>query len=97
MAEPTRGEPSSIKRRKNQLFEADEPVRSASKGETRTFQECLRTTPAAPLSSTVKAILYVTGAVVVLILVVALVKPAQPRKKPQASHPVSSLRTTLPA
>ena len=76
-----RTQEQSIKARKNQLFDADEPVESS--GPRKSLQDCLRETPATPLSTMVKAILWAIGAVVLLLLAVALATGGG-RKKPQS-------------
>lgn len=65
-----RTQEQSIKARKHQLFEAD----SVDVGPRATFREVLRRTPADPLSTPVKAILWAIGIVVLLLLVGALIK-----------------------
>jgi hypothetical protein len=84
MADPIRSQEQSIKARKSQLFDADEPVRDAGAGPRRSFQECLKTTPADPLSTMVKALLWTVGVVVALLLVFALATsgPRKPKPKP---------------
>ena len=86
--EPQRTQEQSIKARKNELFEVDRPV-GAPTGPRRSFRECLRTTPAAPLSPAVRALLWVAGVVVVLLLLAALVttgsKKPKPKPKPRAA------------
>ncbi len=81
--EPQRTQEQSIKARKHQLFEVDEPL-GGSSGPRQSFQEYLRTTPADPLSTTAKAILWIVGAIVILLLIVALATsgPKKPRPKP---------------
>jgi hypothetical protein len=76
-----RTQEQSIKARKNQLFDSDEPVESSS-GPRKSLQDCLRETPAAPLSPMVKAILWAIGVVVLLLLAVALATGGG-KKKPQ--------------
>jgi hypothetical protein len=80
-----RTQEQSIKARKHQLFEADEPLDS---GPRRPFKECLRTTPADPLSTPLKALLWTLGTVVVLLLIFALAKSGTRTPKPK---PVSGL------
>jgi hypothetical protein len=60
-----------MKAKTHRLFEKDEPVASSS-GPRRSFEECLRTTPADPLSPVLKAALWVVGTLVVLLLIAAL-------------------------
>ena len=81
--DPQRTQEQSIKARKNDLFEADEPV-GGPVGPRRSFQECLRTTPADPLSTLVKALLWVVGTVVILLLVAALVTGGGKKPRPKS-------------
>ena len=84
-----RTQEQSIKARKHQLFEADEPLDA---GPRRSFRECLRTTPATPLSPPLKALLWTTGTIVVLLLIVALATGGNKKPKPRpnnASAPTS--------
>jgi hypothetical protein len=76
-----RTQEQSIKARKNQLFDSDEPV-EATAGPRKSLQDCLRETPAAPLSPMVTAILWAIGIVVLLLLAVALATGGG-KKKPQ--------------
>lgn len=63
----------SIRERKRLLFEDDEPRAEAAPDVPRkSFVEYLQTTPAAPLSTAEKAILWGVGVVVVLLLLAAL-------------------------
>jgi hypothetical protein len=82
--DPQRTQEQSIKARKHQLFEADEPVRSETDGPRQSFQDCLKTTPAEPLSTPIKALLWVMGTVVILLLIIALATggPRKPKPKP---------------
>ena len=82
-----RTQEQSIKARKHQLFEVDEPLDVAT-GPRRSFQECLRTTPADPLSPALKAVLWVVGSLVVLLLIAALVTGGQKKPRP---GPVSTV------
>jgi len=66
-----RTQEQSIKARKHQLFDSDE---HAEFGPHRSFAECLRETPAAPLSPAIKVILWVVGTLVIAILLLAFVK-----------------------
>ena len=79
-----RTQEQSIKARKHQLFDSDE---HAEFGPRRSFAECLRETPAAPISPAVKAILWVLGTLVIAILLLAFVKVGtrKPRGKPTPS------------
>jgi hypothetical protein len=85
--EPQRTQEQSIKARKHQLFEVDDPL-DGSTGPRRSFQECLRTTPADPLSTPVKALLWTLGTVIILLLVAALVTAGHKKPRPK---PVSGL------
>jgi len=77
---PSRTQEQSIKARKHQLFEDD----FVESGPRQSFQECLRTTPADPLSTPLKALLWVVGTVVVLLLVAALLTSGK-KPKPRAA------------
>jgi hypothetical protein len=79
--DPQRTQEQSIKARKHQLFEADEP--DPATGPRRSFQECLRTTPADPLSTLLKALLWIIGTIVILLLIVALVTGGPRKPKPK--------------
>jgi hypothetical protein len=73
----SREQDQSIKARKKLLFDDEEDGRTASASsavERKSFAEHLRSTPAAPLSPGLKALLGVAAAVVVLLLVAVLVK-----------------------
>jgi hypothetical protein len=78
-----RSQEQSIKARKHQLFEADEPLDS---GPRRSFKECLRTTPADPLSTPLKALLWTLGTIVVLLLIVALATSGGKKPKPRSPN-----------
>jgi hypothetical protein len=80
-----RTQEQSIKARKHQLFEDDEPLDA---GPRRSFRECLRETPAEPLSTPVKALLWTLGVIVVLLLVAALLTASHKKPKPK---PVTAL------
>lgn len=80
---PIDGDPS-IKARKQQLFESEEP---APTGSSKPFAEFLRETPADPMPAWLKAALWAAGAVVALMLVLALMRvgrPRTPKPRPQA-------------
>jgi hypothetical protein len=88
-----RTQEQSIKARKHQLYEDDEPIRTA--GPRKSFQDCLRERPADPLSPLVKGILWVVGSVVILLLVAALAtgggkKKARPRTADASTPTVES-------
>jgi hypothetical protein len=87
-----RTQEQSIKARKHQLFEADEPMGADASGPRKSFQECLRTTPAEPLSTTMKAMLWTVGSVVILLLILALATagPRKPKPKPVSGFVPSS-------
>ena len=80
-----RTQEQSIKARKNQLFDSDE---NDQFGPRRSFAECLRETPAAPVPLAIKALLWVVGCLVVLILLLAFAKVGTktPRPNPSAFH-----------
>jgi hypothetical protein len=79
----------SIKARKHELYEDDEPDAS---GPRRSFQECLRTTPADPLPTLLKGLLWTVGTIVILLLIAALVTGGnkKPRPKPVSGFVPSS-------
>lgn len=80
--EPQRTQEQSIKARKRDLFDADAPDVDDS-GPRRSFQDCLKATPADPLSALVKAALWVVGTVVILLLVAALATGGKKKPRPR--------------
>ncbi|MBX6315548.1 MAG: hypothetical protein IRY99_21940 [Isosphaeraceae bacterium] len=93
MADPKPGVPEQdqlIKAAKHQLFE-EEVVTSS--GPRKTFREYLRETPARPLSMGVKALLWGAGAVVVLLLILALLSSGQSShaKRPAPAAPTPAV------
>jgi hypothetical protein len=72
----------SLKSRKSTLFDEDEPA-SAASAPRRSFQDCLRQTPAAPLSTGLKATLWVVGGIVVVLLIAALATSGGKRPRPK--------------
>jgi len=78
-----RTQEQSIKARKHQLFESDEQVAA---GPRQSFADCLRQTPATPLSAPVKAGLWAVGTLVILLLAAALATSGnrKPRPAPKA-------------
>ncbi len=80
--EPQRTQEQSIKARKRDLFDADTPSVDES-GPRRSFQDCLKATPADPLSALVKAALWVVGTVVILLLVAALATGGKKKPRPR--------------
>jgi hypothetical protein len=91
-----RTQEQSIKARKHQLFEVDEPL-DGQLGPRRSFQECLRTTPADPLSTPLKALLWTIGTIVILLLIAALATGGakKPRPKPVSNLAPSSTAARL--
>lgn len=89
-AEPSqqRTQEQSIKARKQDLFDADEPINGPT-GPHKSFQDCLKETPAEPLSTPLKALLWTVGTIVVLLLVAALATGGgkKPKPRPTASLP----------
>jgi hypothetical protein len=81
-----------MKAKTHRLFEVDEPSASAA-GPRRSFEECLRTTPADPLSPGLKAALWALGTVVILLLIAALATGGG--RKPKPSPTVQLDRTAL--
>ena len=76
----------SIKARKHQLYE-DDPVLDT--GPRRPFKECLRETPADPLSIPIKALLWTLGTVVIILLLAALATIGTKKPKPNHSKMLS--------
>lgn len=70
----------SIRQREGELFHDEVEVASTT---AKPFAEYLRETPAAPLTTWVKAVLWATGVVVALLLVAALWR-LQSKSAPQA-------------
>ena len=81
--DPLETQEQSIKARKRQLYEADEPV-VGDGGPRKSFQEYLRTTPADPLSTPLKALFWTLGTIVIVLLAIALATggPKKPKPKP---------------
>ena len=74
----------SIKEREQELY--DEPRESSpSRPTVKPFPIYLRETPAVPMSSGVKAMLWVVGIVVVLLLIAALWRTQRPSRLPRSS------------
>jgi hypothetical protein len=88
-----RTQEQSIKARKHQLFEADEPLEST--GPRRSFQDCLRQTPADPLSPLLKALLWTLGTIVILLLLAALVTSGNKKPKPNIGFVPSTAATGI--
>ncbi len=88
-----RTQEQSIKARKHQLFEVDE-LPKLSAGPRRSFQDCLRETPADPLSTNVKALLWTLGIIVILLLAITLATGGQKKPKPRSP---SVLAPSVPA
>ena len=78
--EPQRTQEQSIKARKHQLYEADARTKT---GPDRSFRDCLKETPAAPLSTPIKALLWTVGTLVILLLIVALATGGNKKAKPK--------------
>lgn len=74
-----RTQEQSIKARKHQLFETDEAVAA---GPRQSFAECLRQTPAAPLSGPLKAGLWAVGTLVIFLLAAALATSGNRKPRP---------------
>jgi hypothetical protein len=81
-----RTQEQSIRARKNQLFGDDEVPDDSSAGPRKSLRDCLRETPATPLSPLVKGVLWAVGIVVLLLLAVALATGGG-KKKPRARTP----------
>jgi hypothetical protein len=80
-----RTQEQSIKARKHELFEVDQSSDALS-GPRRSFQECLRETPADPLSTPLKALLWTVGTTVILLLVFALATGGNKKPKPRSPN-----------
>ena len=76
-----RTQEQSIKARKHQLFETDEDHPHAEA--RRSFAQCLRDTPAAPLTPPLKMGLWAVGVLVILLLLVALFQSVNRKPRPQ--------------
>ncbi len=96
MAEPAHeAQDKSIKDRKQQLYERDaSPVLV---GSGKSFKEFLRDTPPNPLSAGMKAALFAAGAVVAVLLILALMRVAGGPKKPVKATLVSNPVITVAA
>jgi hypothetical protein len=64
----------SIKARRHELYEEEPPPAVAGPLTRKPFAAYLRDTPAAPLSPTVRALLWLVGVVVVALLVIAVLQ-----------------------
>jgi hypothetical protein len=82
----------SIKEREKELFvEPQEPP--PPKPQVKPFAVYLQETPADPLSSPAKAILWTIGVIVLLLLALAIwrsQRPSRPRPKPRAAEPAAT-------
>ncbi len=83
----------SIKARKHQLYETDDTA--SQSGPRRSFEECLRQTPADPLSPTVKALLWVVGTLVIVLLLAAFARVATHHKPRPRRNPTTAIAPTL--
>ncbi|WP_165230687.1 hypothetical protein [Aquisphaera insulae] len=81
----------SIKDREQEIFD-DLPPATGPVPAARPFAEYLRETPAAPLSSGVKAIFWIAGIAVILLLCAALWRAQHPRttRTRRASRPAAA-------
>ncbi len=86
----SRSQEQSIRARKHSLYGSDD---HPNLGPGLPFRECLRTTPATPLSTVVKALLWVVGTLVILLLAAALV--ASGHKKPRPAKPVAVIEPVV--
>ena len=83
-----------MKPKTHRLFEEDEPSAS-SIGPRRSFEECLRTTPADPLSTGLKVALWVVGTLVVILLIAALATGGARKPKPRPTvHDIPRVHAT---
>jgi hypothetical protein len=85
-----RTQEQSIRARKNQLFDKDELPGDSSAGPRMSLRDCLRATPAAPLSPMVKGILWAVGIVVLLLLAAALATGGGKKKPRPKTSPATS-------
>ena len=84
-------------RQADELFERDEAPRRTREGTieiARPFREHLRSTPAAPLSTTIQAVLWAAGIIVALLFGGAVWKMNQ-KKTPKPAATTSRARDTL--
>jgi hypothetical protein len=88
----------SIKEREKELFvEPHEPP--APKPPVKPFAVYLRETPADPLSSHAKAILWTVGVIVLILLALAIwrsQRPSRPRPKPRPTEPAATALAAPP-
>ncbi len=84
----------SIKKREQELF-VDPNAAAADRPAVKPFPVYLRETPAVPLSSGVKAVLWIVGIAVLLILVAALWRSQRPLKPRHKSAAARSATTDL--
>ena len=80
-----RTQEQSIKERKQELFEVDQALQAPT-GPRRSFQDCLRETPADPLSTPLKALLWTVGTIVILLLMFALATGGNKKPKPRSPN-----------
>ncbi len=88
-------EPRKIKG--NSLFEEDAPRFSGESGDpaaSQSFDAYLRSTPAAPLSTTMRAILWSTGVIVVALLFATLLHVSHARRRP-VNPPTSDVDSAI--
>jgi hypothetical protein len=82
----------SIREREQELFDEPQP-QAASREATRPFADYLRETPADPLSTPTKVILWAVGIVVLILFIVAIVRP--PRSARPGSRSASPRRASV--
>lgn len=86
----------SIKEREQQLFV--ESSEDQLQGPVRPFAEYLRETPAAPLSTEVKVLLWIIGVVVAILFAGAIwkaIRSSAARSKPHVAPPAAEVSTRL--
>jgi hypothetical protein len=81
---PPREQEQSIRARKQQLFEADEATTTEAEAAAprKPFSFYLQQTPAAPLSSGTKFVLWGAGALVLVALAITVFLASRPRQTP---------------
>ncbi|QEH35654.1 hypothetical protein OJF2_42090 [Aquisphaera giovannonii] len=86
----------SIKDRGAELY--DDPPAATGQPATRPFADYLRETPADPISTGMRAFLWVAGVVVAILLLAALWRAQQPRaaRRPRANRPPAAAARPAP-
>lgn len=94
MANSSGTEPRKIKG--NSLFEEDAPRFSGDSSDpaSQSFEDYLRSTPAAPLSTAMRALLWSTGVIVFALLFATLLHVSHARRRP-ANPPASDVDSAI--